>query len=466
MMRPLRFLRHRDPGPPWEGTVEERSHHVGPERRAAFRALGCRSGRRFFPHRVLYLRRMGPDGLHLARKMAGVRDPDALWLVTIHAMGKPLEDLPPELFEDDDVVWHRQGLGVPGHVAFALVAVRGRSLHVLGAVSDLVQRISRRPAVRSRVENRFGGWSVVLLNAVVHLAGLLEMRTVRTPSADLVLAHTDPERTPGRALFERIYDRTPPLGWKTRRNGDWWEIPLAENRARVVEPEPRTETRRREPTLCLLHDVERGLGHRDVDPAFARAAEARGWEPLDRILRVESDAAVRGTYAVVGALLPEVRERIERRGHEVAFHSFDHGPGRQLLRCRRVDYRIEGYRAPRSRLTRELRGRPLRLRNFQWLASSEASLGTRLPVRRSGVVMVPVVTDDFPLHTGALEPDAWEEALVREVERRPFSTLSLHDCYAHLWIDRYPRLLERLAERVAIRRVGDVVDELFRAEAL
>jgi hypothetical protein len=80
--------------------------------------------------------------------------------------------------------------------------------------------------------------------------------------------------------------------------------------------------------------------------------------------------------------------------------------------------------------------------------------------------MVPVVTDDFPLHTGALEPDAWEEALVREVERRPFSTLSLHDCYAHLWIDRYPRLLERLAERVTIRRVGDVVDELFRAEAL
>ncbi len=60
------------------------------------------------------------------------------------------------------------------------------------------------------------------------------------------------------------------------------------------------------------------------------------------------------TYNVVGTLLDGVRDRIEAGGHAVAFHSFDHGDGLdQLHRCREVDYRLKGYRLPRSQPTPE-----------------------------------------------------------------------------------------------------------------
>jgi hypothetical protein len=126
----------------WEPAREERFHVVAADRGQAFRALGCRRGRAFFPHRIHYLPKLGPDALHLAEHMVGVRDPDALWLVTVHATDAALRGLPPDIFQDDDVVWHRQQLGMPGHIAYAVVARTRRTLYVLNAVAEKKQQTS------------------------------------------------------------------------------------------------------------------------------------------------------------------------------------------------------------------------------------------------------------------------------------------------------------------------------------
>ena len=52
-------------------------------------------------------------------------------------------------------------------------------------------------------------------------------------------------------------------------------------------------------------------------------------------------------------------------------------PVHQLPRCREVDYRIKGYRPPRSQITPELSDRNLLFHNFEWLASMMAELARR-----------------------------------------------------------------------------------------
>ena len=47
------------------------------------------------------------------------------------------------------------------------------------------------------------------------------------------------------------------------------------------------------------------------------------------ILHIEKAANVKTTYNVVGAFLNEVRESIEKDGHCIAFHSYNHRMSRQ-----------------------------------------------------------------------------------------------------------------------------------------
>ena len=133
---------------------------------------------------------------------------------------------------------------------------------------------------------------------------------------------------------------------------------------------------------------------------------------------LEASAGVRATYNVVGTFLDDVRSAIERDGHTLAFHSFDHSDdGDQLHRCREVDYRLKGYRLPRSRGTPETTDENLAFHNFEWLASGRVPLGTDLPVLRDRLVRLPVTLDDFPLYTGRQAYDEWESALLGQVER-------------------------------------------------
>lgn len=439
---------------------------VAAERADEFVAKGHKR-RHFFPHRIYHLPKCGPDGLKLAAAMCGVDDPAAMSEIVLYADEATLVEFPPDLFFDDDVVWHQQQFGRPGQVATANVVLDGTTVYSMNHISDLVQRITRRREHKTRIDARFKGWSHMLLNAVLSFAQEHRARRLRTATAELTMAHTDPARRIGPELFERIYDRTVTALLPAERDGGWWTIELAGVRDRVVSPVRRTDARHRQKTISVCHDIERGMGHVDVDPEFAKRAEKSSPRDLETIARVEAELGVRATYCVVGSILPEVRERLEAGGHCLAFHSFDHrlDRDRQLLRCREVDYRLKGYRPPRSEITGELSARNLLFHNFEWLASSVGSLGLDAPAMGSGLVGIPIVFDDFPMHTPGIPYEEWERAALRRVAESDFAAISLHDCYAPHWLPRYRAFLERVSEMGELRTLDEVAAEVTLSSA-
>jgi len=424
--------------------------------------------RNTFAHRVYHVPKCGPDGFRLASRMCGIEDPEALSELVLYADAERLEGFPPELFFDDDVVWHQQQLGIPGQVASANLATAGDTVYSMVHVSDLVQRIGRRREHKSRIENRFGGWPGMVLNAILDAAADRGARTVCTPKAAFALEHTDKARNVQPELFERIYDRAVTALMPARSAGDWWAIDLAEARDSVVRLERREDPRELpDRIVCVFHDTERGRGHDDVDPAFAARADREAPAALAAMLDVEAHAGVRTTYCVVGEMLGEVRAAIEAGGHGLAFHSFDHRIDRedQLHRCREADYRIKGYRPPRSQITAELSDRNLLRHNFEWLANGQRALGVSAPQLRAGIVRLPVTRDDFALHTGDLDYPEWEAQVLGQAQSRSFTAVGLHDCYAHTWIEHYPALLERLGEVAELWTFDRVAAEVTLAAA-
>jgi hypothetical protein len=452
-------VRERVP-PRWRFAAYERG------RAAEFAARGHRPGD-FFPHRIAVLPKPGPDGLVSARQMAGPCQPHQLRELVLWADPAFAAEFPREIFFDPDVVWHQQHFGRPGQVASADLMLDGDRIWTTNHLSDLVQRIGRRRELKTRVENRFRGWHALLLNAILGYADARGSRTVQTPTAALALRNTDPGRQVQPELFERIYDRVVTRLFDARREGDWWTLDVAANRRRLVAHVAGEEALPGGPVVCVCHDVERGLGHLDVDPAFARRAEETSPASLEAMLRVEEALGVRATYAVVGTILPAIRESIEAGGHALAFHSYDHvldgpGAGTQLARCRRVDYRIKGYRPPRSILTSELSDENLSWHNVEWLASSAHSLGSDAVELRSGVARLPILLDDWELYSRGEPYDAWEARALATLAGRDFAALSLHDCYGPFWLPGYERLLERVLD---LGRAS-TLDEVAAGEAL
>jgi hypothetical protein len=427
--------------------------------------------RHFFPHRFYYLPKCGPDGMKLAQWMCGTTDPAACWEIALFADESVLEEFPPELFFDDDVVWHQQHFGRAGHIASADLVVGGECLYAMAHVSDIVQRIARRPAHRTRIEKRFRGWHHMLLNSIANFALESGAACLRSPVAEFARLHTDRQRVVQRDFFERTYDRDIRIRFPAARADDrWWTID-----ARTLEPLALLGTRQREPmpierVVCIFHDTERGRGHVDVDPAFAALAERTAPAHLTTMLAIERAANVRATYDVVGVLLPEVRGQIEAGGHCLAFHSYDHTaaaegapPPPQLRACRTVDYRIKGYRVPGSRLTAELTDAQLCAHNFEWLASSAQSLAFTDPAMTRGVVRIPIHFDDFPLHTGRMAYPEWEQRALETIRSRQFTAFGLHDCYADRWLASYPSFLAQLRSIAALKTADEVAfDVIFR----
>lgn len=438
------------------------------ERAGEYTAKGHKR-RRFFPYRIYHLPKCGPDGFKLAQRMCGKEDPAMMWEIVLYADPAMLAEFPPDLFFDDEVIWHQQQFGRPGQVATASLVLDGATVYSITHVSDLVQRVSRRRQHKTRIESRFGGWSHMLLNAVLSFADEHGARRVCTPTAELAMHHTDPARRAslGSELFERVYDRTVTDLFPARQEGEWWVVDVADARGRVLMAERRTETRRHTKTICICHEIERGMGHTEADPAFARRAERTSPGDLAAMRQVEADLDVRATYFVVGSLLSEVRDGLEADGHALAFHSFDHRLDRwdNLRRCREVDYRIKGYRPPGSRITAELTDRRLLFHNFEWLASSPRSLGTTAPVMRAGVVRLPIVLDDFPMHERALPYEEWEQLALGRIAESDFAAISLHDCYAPYWLPRYRRFLEQVQEVGELRTMDEVAAEVTLCSA-
>jgi hypothetical protein len=424
--------------------------------------------RNFFPHRTYFLPKCGPDGYMLAKRMTGNDDPSAMWELVLYADPAMLTEFPQDLFFDDDLIWHRQHFGRPGQVASASLVIDGTTLYSITHVSDLVQRISRRREYKTRIEQRFGGWRHMLLNAVFVFAQQHGVQRIHTATADLARRHTDTSRLPGIGLFERIYDQPVSEVVPARRDGDWWVIESNDARDRVLMPQGRTETIGHKKTVCICHDIERGMGHIEIDPVFAKRAEQESIGALAEMREIEADLGVRSTYCVVGSLMPELRDGLESDGHALAFHSFDHRADNddQLRRCREVDYRIKGYRPPRSKMTGELAdGRHLLYRNFEWLASGWRSLGTDIPRMRAGLVRVPLIHDDFPLHTLSMSYDEWERVALGYVRDSDFVGIGLHDCYAPHWLPRYRHFLEQVGEMAELRTADEVAAEVTLCSA-
>lgn len=439
---------------------------VGAERAEEFLAAGYRR-RDFFPHRIYHLPKCGPDGFRLAQWMCDLDDPSAMWELVLYADAEILGEFPEELFFDDELIWHQQQFGRAGQVASASIVLAGDTVHSITHVSDLVQRISRRREYKTRVEKVFHGWNHMLLNAVLNFALERGAKRLRLASAALASRHTDRSRSTDFTIFERIYDRTPSSVFTPRAHGEWWNLELAEVAARIVKPESRTCTTSTRRTISICHDTERGLGHENVDPEFARQAERRAPADLAAMRDTEAGLGVLSTYCVVGSLMGELRDELETDGHCLGFHSFDHrldGPD-QLLRCRKVDYRLKGYRPPNSVITRELTDRNLLFHNFEWLASAPRSLGVTRPELRAGVVRLPIRLDDFEMHERGMSYDEWERRALRTVSENQFTAIGLHDCYASHWLPHYGTFLERLAELGDLRTMDQVAAEVTLASA-
>lgn len=422
--------------------------------------------RHFFPHRLFALPKCGPDGYRVAEAMWGLRDLGAHWQLLMYCDPAIVEQFPAALFFDDDLIWHQQHFGRPGQVATASIVIDSGVMFTCTHHSDLVQRIGRFRRHKTRIEKLLSGWPWMLLNGLLAFARERGIRIVRVPGSRLAMRHTDQARTVQPYLFERVYDRPAREFPGAVPHGDWWEIDVAQTAASVVMPELRSEPLAEPKVACVFHDLERGLGHQDTDLDLARQADAAAAQALAAMLAVEAKAGVSVTYNVVGRIMNDVRDEIESAGHALAFHSFDHGDGSQLQRCRKLDYRLKGYRPPRSMITAELGDDRLALHNFEWLASGTRSLGTETPVMRNRLVRLPVTFDDFPLYTGAMQYEDWEQMVLGHVARNAYTAIGLHDCYAHLWLSRYASLLEKLSAAARPRTFNHLSAEVIVGAAV
>jgi hypothetical protein len=445
-------------------TASPAFHEIAPDRAEEWVARGHKR-RHFFPHQAYRLPKCGPDGFLLAERMTGIDDPAAMREIVLYADPGMLDEFPAEVFFDDDVIWHQQQFGLPGQVATANLVLDGDTVWTTVHMSDLVQRISRRRELKTRVEKCFKGWPHMLLNAVLAYALERGASHVRTPTAALMLRNTARDRSPQPALYERVYDHTIRSLYPVRREGEWWVIDVAQARGRVVVPRRRRADRPANRVVCVCHDIERGLGHVGYD--LARTADERAAEDLEAMRRVEAEFGVKTTYCVVGALLEEVRAPLEADGHCLAFHSFDHRPepDHQLRRCREVDYRLKGYRPPLSYLTPELSDRNLLRRNFEWLASSSWSLDADEPEMHSGLVRLPIGYDDHSMWLDGMGYEDWETATLELISAADVVAIGLHDCYAPCWLPHYPRFLERVSELGELRTLDEVAAEMTLARA-
>jgi len=431
---------------------------VKPDRLKNFLAKGFKK-RHFFPHTIYHIPKCGPDGYKLARRMCAETDENRLWEVILYADKEWIEEFRPDIFFDKDLLWHEQHFGKAGQIASANLIIREPDLYTNVHISDLVQRISRFREYKTRIETKFKGWPHMLMNSVLNFAVENGLRTVYCPTSELAMKHTDPKRTVQRALFHRVYDGSVEKYSGVSKEGGWWRIEVVPNMKKIVMADRKEEkgqcNHRR---IAVCHDVEGGLGHFNVDQAFACRAEKYFEANVAGILEIEAQASVRATYNVVGRHLPKIRERIEGSGHCIGFHSFSHDDsGNQLSRCREVDYRIKGYRPPRSRIADGL-DRGLCEHNFEWLASSAYSLQKKAPVMENRIVKIPIHLDDFSLFKGEMEYMEWEAHALSLLDRHRFVAVSLHDCYAHLWLPFYREFLRKLRDSATLTTLNEVAE--------
>jgi hypothetical protein len=295
----------------------------------------------------------------------------------------------------------------------------------------------------------------------------MEIERIHVPKSHWALKHTDPKRHVQQEMFSRVYDRNVNALFDVDESEQWWTVDVGRNRDRVVIPEKGEEAISDDRIICVCHDIERGLGHVDSDPAYSVIADATAPGHLNNMLAIEREAGVKATYAVVGSMLPDVRGAIEADGHCLAFHSWDHkiGPG-QLGPCRSVDYRLKGYRPPQSVLTTELNDENLLFHNFEWLATSAYSFGFAKPRIENRLAKLPIHFDDFAMYKDGMSYEAWEGEAIASIESRRFVAFGLHDCYGQFWLPYYADFLAKISTMGKLMTMNQVADRLFLENAL
>lgn len=422
--------------------------------------------RHFFPHKVYYLPKCGPDGYKLARSMCGETDPNKIWEVVLYTIAPTVNQFPEELFFDDDLIWHQQQFGKLGQIATANLRLDGDSLYSMVHLSDIVQRISRRREFKTRIENRFKGWPNMLLNSVMYFALENNINKIYVPTSEFAIKHTDENRVVQEPLFQRVYDRAVKNHFKAQKNEQWWGINVEENRDRVILPLMERELLKKEKTICINHDIERGLGHLDIDKKMAEEANKSSQKYLQEMLSIERELNIKATYNVVGCIFNDLREKIEIDGHCIAFHSFDHSSeGGQLYRCKDIDYRIKGYRTPRSELTPELTEEKLCFHNFEWLASSTHSFGFNEPILENRIVKIPILFDDYDLYKKNMSFEVWEKKAISEIKENKFVAFGLHDCYGEFWLPHYREFLKKIKGLGVSKTMNEVSAETILSYA-
>ncbi|MFC2170229.1 glycosyltransferase, partial [Acidobacteriota bacterium] len=434
--------------------------HFAKERRIEFHNKGYKKSH-FFPHKMYFIHKGGPDGLKMAQRMCGVTDPNKLWEIVLYALKPLIDEFPIDLFFDDDIVWHQQQFGRMGQVATANLVIKENNVFGMNYLSDLVQRIARRREYKTRIENKFKGWHHLLLNCIMNFALENNLREFYSPTADLVIAHTDPLRPVKRELFERVYDRTVLKHFLVEKNSGWWIIDVNKNKEKIIIPEKKEEIIEYGKTICICHDIERGWGHRAIDPNFAESVNITSLRSLEEMMAIESEMNIKATYFVLGAFLNEIREEIEKNGHCIAFHSYNHKQENQLTNCRKADYRIKGYRPPQSIISPELSDENLSYYNFEWLASSSNSLKARSHKMQNGIVKIPILFDDFVLHEGKVKYEEWGKKAIDMIKQNYLVTFSLHDCYADHWLQYYREFLQKIRGLGEFKTLNEVANEII-----
>ena len=419
----------------------------------------------FLPHRFYFLPQCGLDSYKLAQQMFGPVEVGNFWQVVLFAANPPRKGISGELLLDDDLTWHRQQFNRAGQIATATLYVDGDTVYATARHSDLMQRISRPGESETRVEKMFQEWHRLILNCIANFAVERGLERICIATAALSMEQSDRERFPQPELFARVYDGAVKDHFQAHQRGGWWQVEVARNRSAIVPARISLEQIEAPKTVCICHDIERGAGHRASNPNWAAIAEREAPAALDAMLALERAVGVRATYNVLGSLLDEIREKIQRDGHCVGFHSYDHRAEQQLAQCRRVDYRIKGYRPPNSTITPELSDNELCWHNFEWLASGSSSLGFHEPRLEYRVVKIPISFDDFDLFCGRQSFEEWRRMATDKMRRYDFVVFSLHDCYARYWLPEYESFLREICSLGNLRTLDEVAADVFLANA-
>jgi hypothetical protein len=423
--------------------------------------------RHFFPHRIYYLPKPGPDGYKIASRIFGSVDPAAIYEVLLFADNSTSDRFSEDIFFDDDIIWHQQQYGMKGNVAVATILTCNENLFTLTHFSDIYQRISRRRELKTHIEKLYKGWPNMLLNSILNFALEKDLENVFIPTSELALEHTDKKRNPKKELFERVYDLSVNRYYKAEKTNGWWKISINDNREKIILPDKKREVIKKEKTICIVHDIEAGLGHLGIDPGLVDNANRNHKLSLKEMLEVEKKFNIPVTYNIVGCILNEIREQISSDGHCIAFHSYDHNPNEnQLLKCRTIDYRIKGYRPPQSKITSELIAENLLYNNFEWFASSAYSLKISEPKLDNGVVTIPIMFDDYSMYADKISYTDWENEVLYAIEKNDFVAFSVHDCYAPYWLPHYESFLNKISGMGKFKTFNQVAEEEFLSYAL